>query len=184
MFYALTLVGRMASAFYDISYAKVVGIMKKLLPRLEIDDTDQDFPKYFIQEFVRHMVQVQGDQGIPVTTFILFIDEAVKMEEHIRALYPVDSVGFTMTSIAARALLDVQIGEKTSPLNVALLISSLKVGLVELTDSGREVALFRLPSELDVKGVRDIWLRHYTATGVNPSSQTMHTMLLIAALLN
>ena len=133
LFYALSLVARMASSFYDIDFCDLSNTMNDHLPNiLHYNRRRSSGATELIREFVVIMMEAMSAHNRMVDTFVLLIDEAVRMETHIRDCgffkIPAD---VQMTSVISAALLNKKLtfspsdGEPHQPINAALLISSL-----------------------------------------------------------
>ena len=192
LYYALSLVARMASSFYDIDFKDVMGILSMRLPAFT-------FPKHLelknaenlIREFVVIMMEAMSAHNRTVDTFVLLIDEAARMETHIRDCgffkIPAD---VQMTSVISAALLNKKLtfkpsgGEPHQPINAALLISSLQVSPVGKSPSSRDVEPIVLAESLDPHAILEkIWrpcFKHRSSL----SKKEADTLLLIAAMVN
>jgi hypothetical protein len=148
--YALSLISRMASMFYGLELTKIVEMMNN--GRLTFPGND---PKELIRFFVRHMLE-----GIAkyrrVDTFILLVDETLRMEDSIVNRFGVENSG--ITGVLRRALLDQEWHFNGTALYVSLAISSLSIAPFERFPSGRTVTAILLPSKLNTTTiVTNIW---------------------------
>ena len=152
--YALSLVSRMASVFYGIQFQTIVAEMRMQMLSFPLTRLDQ--AEYLIRSFVTYMAdKVHKDRTID--TFVLLIDEALAMEEHILQSYPDCR---DVTSCARTALLNKDITFKGGAFRTALAISSLAVSPIQETKSSRPAQALVLPSKLDQTAiVTKIWNR-------------------------
>ena len=194
LYYALSLVARMASSFYDIDFKDVMGILSMRLPAFT-------FPKHLelknaeklIRGFVVIMMEAMSAHNRTVDTFVLLIDEAVRMERKMQSMKSFQSQldgDVQMTSVISAALLNEKLtfspsdGEPHQPINAALLISSLQVSPVGKSPSSRNVEPIVLAESLDPHAILEkIWrpcFKHRSSL----SKKEAHTLLLIAAMVN
>lgn len=166
----------MASVFYGIEFETIVVMMRKQLSSFPL--TTDDEAKYLIRSFVTYMAdKIHKDRAID--TFVLFIDEALSMEEHIVKRYP-DST--EITSCVRCALLNKDVTFNGGPLKIALAISSLSVSPIQETKSNRAVQAIVLPSTLNKADVvTKIWNRG-NRSNVSPADN--YRLQLIAATVN
>ena len=130
----------MASVFFGIKFEKVVVMMERQM--LSIPFTTS----YEAEDLLRSFVTYQADRvhkDRPINTFILLIDEASAMEEHILKRYPDCK---DVTSCARSALLDKDIIFNGGAFKTALGISSLSVDPINVTTSNRAIKALILPS--------------------------------------
>ena len=152
--YALSLISRMASVFYGITFEKAYGMMKKhdsSFPEAELFDA-----QYLIRSFVNHMADDihASNKNRQIDKFVLIIDEAFRMEKYIHTTFKATDI----TSIARKALLDSDLTYNKKPMKCGLLISSLSTMSFGDTNSTRPIKGLVLPSKLNnTEIVEEIW---------------------------
>ena len=174
--YALSLVRRMASVFFGIKFEIVVVMMERQM--LSIPFTTSYEAEDLIRSFVTYLAdRVHKDR--PINTFILLIDEASAMEEHILKRYPDCK---DVTSCARSALLDKDIIFNGGAFKTALGISSLSVDPIKETTSNRAIKALILPSQLSKTDiVKEIWNK---GNRLLLSKRDSHRLELVAATVN
>ena len=195
LYYALSLVARMASSFYDISFAKARNLLLLSLPALiEFGVLNfEDLHILMIREFVVIMMEAMSAHNRTVDTFVLLIDEAVRMERKMQSMKSFQRQldgDVQMTSVISAALLNKKLtfspsgGQPHQPINAALLISSLQVSPVGKSPSSRDVEPIVLAESLDPHTILEkIWhpcFKHRSSL----SKKEADTLLLIAAMVN
>lgn len=172
--YALSLIARMASVLYGISFE---AAHDSLLGYVDPFMNTPSFSTNAIRAFVNHTIgavnKVRGERGA-VNYVIVMVDEATQMEEYISEKFGVKSITSTLQS----ALLGEEFTtDEAINVNIALLISSLKIGAFGLTPSRRGIHQIKLPDQLPASEVVDSWwLRGHSGEHINVDGVT-HTAL-------
>lgn len=132
----LSIIARMASAFYDQSFRSVKDAMSEALPRRQhkLHATD------LYTAFVQLMRQQMQDAGCPVEIFVLMIDETVRLQSQLLERYPDDA---DPLSELRRVFLD-------QTHNAALVLSSLETEIKGIFNPGRPVTPLLLCEALEV----------------------------------
>ena len=194
LYYALSLVARMASSFFDISFAKAGNLLLLSLPALiEFGVLNfEDLHILMIREFVVIMMEAMSAHNRTVDTFVLLIDEAVRMERKMQSMKSFQRQldgDVQMTSVISAALLNEKLtfspsdGEPHQPINAALLISSLQVSPIGESSSGRSIFPIVLAESLDPHAVLEkIWRPCLNNRSL--SKKEAGTLMLIAAMVN
>ena len=175
IFYALSMVARMASVFYGLSFGDTVKLMKSCLSSfhpLARRKSGEDL----LRTFVLRMADEVTASGRTIDTFILLIDEAMAMEVFIEEKFKKDRI----TSCVRNAMLseDLKLHDGRA-VNLGLAISSLSIDSFGITFSGRDVVPIILASKLDkTKVVTEIW-RVGSKSHVSP--EVLHRLELMAA---
>ena len=190
LFYALSLVARMASSFYDIDFYVLSKSIKDHLPDLlHFNRRSVSGAFELIREFVVIMMETMSVHHKMVDTLVLLVDETVRMENHIRNCgffkFPAN---LKTTSLISAALLNERLnfspgsGQPDQPINTALLISSLQVALVGQVPSSRAVKSILLAESLDPHAiVEKIWRPCFSRM---LSKKEADTLMLTAAMVN
>ena len=139
------------------------------------------------------MMEAMSAHNRTVDTFVLLIDEAVRMERKMQSMKSFQRQldgDVQMTSVISAALLNKKLtfkpsgGDPHQPINAALLISSLQVSPVGKPPSSRDVEPIVLAESLDPHAILEkIWrpcFKHRSSL----SKKEAHTLLLIAAMVN
>ena len=128
IWYALSLVSRMASVFYSIEFEDSASLIKDHLSNLPQKTKAKDIIRSFVVHAVSKVSLIR-----PIDTFILLIDEAVKMEEQSFNTFGDEDI----TQTVREAMLNTPISFNNEVLNVSLIISSLSMTPIGVTKSGR-----------------------------------------------
>ena len=193
LFYALSLVARMASSFYDIDFCDLSNTMNDHLPNiLHYNRRRSSGATELIREFVVIMMEAMSAHNRMVDTFVLLIDEAVRMERKMQSMKSFQRQldgDVQMTSVISAALLNEKLtfspsdGEPHQPINAALLISSLQVSPIGESSSGRSIFPIVLAESLDPHAVLEkIWRPCLNNRSL--SKKEAGTLMLIAAMVN
>ena len=145
-----------------------------------------------IREFVVIMMEAMSAHNRTVDTFVLLIDEAVRMERKMQSMKSFQRQldgDVQMTSVISAALLNKKLtfspsdGEPHQPINAALLISSLQVSPIGESSSGRSIFPIVLAESLDPHAVLEkIWRPCLNNRSL--SKKEAGTLMLIAAMVN
>ena len=178
-FYALSLVSRMVSVYFQAPLSKVSSLMKsseammKLVLEIEA--------KEIILHSILWMTETIQSYRKDVNVFILLLDEVMRMEDFMKNYFP----ELDPTSIVREALLGQHFITQTDRIvNVALAISSLIVRPIGRTDSGRGIRAIELPSNLNNDLiVNEIWATTFSISRVL-SDQEKYRLKLVAETIN
>ena len=174
--YGLSLVSRMASFFYGIKFEEVALMMVEQMLSFPLAKRSQ--AEYLIRSFVTYMGdRVHKDR--PINTFVLLIDEASAIEEHILQRYPNSE---DVTSCARHALLIEDITYNGGAFHAALGISDSSVDPINETGSNRAIYDLVLPSRLDKTAIVTEILNKGNRSHLSPTHY--HRLELIAATVN
>eukprot|EP01041_Mallomonas_annulata_P004014 gene4014-7994_t len=161
--YALSMVSRMASMFYDI---KLSAIVRRIIRSLTAEDIDA---QSVIHGFIQHMVHKISTYR-HVHTCILMMDEIVRMDKYFKT---------RISSSIWRETLGTVININGSILNVGLVVSSLDIAPLGITTSTRTIHFITLSNNLNVtRIVDDMW------NFKNITSDERFTLCLLAATVN
>jgi hypothetical protein len=151
--YSLSLISRMASSFFGISFKTSFSVISKYgLVKV----ADQHDEQEMIREFIVYMVSRLRAAGRPVDTFVLLVDEVVKFQEYMESKFSnVDDI----TSVVRNAVLNEPLREASGTLiNAALVLSTLEISPIGQTSSGRAVEMMVLSESLNISDVvHSIW---------------------------
>jgi hypothetical protein len=161
----------MLVAFYGVDFIDVVESMKREISSFHLNLSNGKYGKVIIRGAVKHIIAKLAALQHPVDTFVLLIDEARLMEQHIQNEFNYGK-SKDVTGIVRSALLDETI---VPGLNVALVISSLSLSPIGRTTSSRAATPMVLPPRLNEMEVVNDWWK------VDVSDPAGNTFLLLAA---
>ena len=174
--YALSLVSRMISVYFQANLNYVSALIRESVPMMETIKRLQ--AEEIIKVFIVWMTETIQKYRKNVSVFILLLDEVVAMDSFIKKRFSIDDP----TSIVRRSLLNQEfMTQSNNKLNVGLAISSLNVLSIGKTDTGRAICPIALPSKLNCSiVVEEVWAKSLMAC----SDTEMYRLKLIAETIN
>lgn len=145
--YALSVVSRMASVFFNQNFQEIVYFMKKQiksLPEYYCINPDE-----FIRDFSTYIIERTSLQR-EIKTFIILADEVLKIEEGLQKKFKDSNLDFT--TVLRSAILNnyfLVSSNNYKSINATLGISSLTDSPIGETNSGRAVIPLILPNRLN-----------------------------------
>eukprot|EP01036_Dinobryon_divergens_P026583 gene26583-35251_t len=155
MIIAYAICTRIIATVYSISLGEAKNRMNKVLST--VDTTLEDTAKDVIVGTMRHIARRVKKHKPSIDSFVLFIDESMRLIED--AQFPTCSDPY---GLLRQTILGEEVGQE---LNSSLLMTSFAVSAFGATDSNRRIKPFVLASKLPVdRIVKDIWIPSFNST--------------------
>jgi hypothetical protein len=147
----LSVIARLASSFYGISFEKAAILLRDNLPRLDAKIHESEY-SLFVTSFLRHMVAKMHDSERPVSKVVIFIDETLVFD---KLYHPVNATSFISKALLDKPIDIIDKNGQSSTLGVGLVTTILKLNTegTGTDSSNRTVVRLPLPQSLNIDDI-------------------------------